>query len=582
MNCAFSNIVVVFHGDIYHISLKKEKNVHHPELLDPAKQIIEMCDHRPIILMAIGNILSSRMQTPTEWQKVAKLISWALPVNSNEWSNVFRLVIGPERHPWQAYYKCLLYFGIFPRDHIIDAKTLTRLWVAEDFIQPTRWKTAEEVAEEYLEELIRRNIIEIVTVNSVGGVETCRIHKLFQVFCFLKAENTRFFSTNPSTNARRLVICKTTTVEEKPVIKNQPDPQNLQTLLAFEPDEQQLDCLYHGQPRLKVLHCEGHILRSFNIGGMHLLRYLYIKHTASEDDLYNISHLHHLQMLSVDFSCGYDTLVKPVIDLSRLRKLRHLILLHTSYLGEISLNGLEAAKGLQTLVGVNAGDWIESSLHKLTNLRTLKMKGCKDSHGEALAKSLVQMKRLVTLHLVGEGGFPSLPTLSSLVHLIELEMGNPLSYCNLNEPVPQSHKELPPSLKKLTLWRCQPTHYPMEFLGKLESLQALHDEVWHMERGDFPNLQVLELVGVKRVVEWIIDEGALSRLHQLSIVGCRNLKTLPRGLKHISTLRRLELSNSFEERIKEGTGEDWDEIKHVPEINARYVDLDENRDLRLQ
>ncbi|KAK1267719.1 putative disease resistance protein [Acorus gramineus] len=521
------------------------------ELIDPANIIVERCGRERSFLTAIGGILWSRMQTATEWSNVAnKVQQW-----NRGMSGLFYMCMDDLPPPLLF---CFLHFKYFLGKSVMDAKTIIRLWVAEGFIQPTEEKTAEEVAEIYLEELIHRNMLQIVSMNDVvGGVETCRFHDVFK-------HKTRFISVE--FDRRSIVQIKPPSLQ----------PEHLGDYATV---------------RNKVVHCLGYIT-TLSKSKMHKLRYLNIQHSGG-DDLKDIRYLRRLQTLSIDFRCGFDTQVnKVMIDLSQIRKLRHLILLHKSHPNEkISLIGLETAKYLQTLE-VPAGDWIERALDKLTNLRTLKIRGCKDSHGEALKNSLIKLTLLTTLHLIGEGGFPGMHTLSSLIHLIELEMGSPL-----NESIPPigpielGTNVLPPNLKKLTLWRCELGHYLMRLLGNLDDLRYLQlykdrshlvdDEVWHMRPGDFPKLQVLDLVGVERVVEWSIDEGALPHLRQLSIVGCRKLKKLPNGLKHISTLRRLELSKSFEERVKRDTGEDWNEIKHVPEIDATYMDLDINRNLLL-
>ncbi|CAN6569292.1 unnamed protein product [Malus baccata var. baccata] len=56
---------------------------------------------------------------------------------------------------------CVLYFGIFPEDYSISCIRLVRLWIAEDFVKLKRGKTLEEVAEEYLTELIHRSLVQV-------------------------------------------------------------------------------------------------------------------------------------------------------------------------------------------------------------------------------------------------------------------------------------------------------------------------------------------------------------------------------------------------------------------------------------
>ncbi|KAK1256552.1 putative disease resistance protein [Acorus gramineus] len=119
-------------------------------------------------------------------------------------------------------------------------------------------------------------------------------------------------------------------------------------------------------------------------------------------------------------------------------------------------------------------------------------------------------------------------------------------------------------------------------LGKLPSLRFLQifpssgDEhgIWQMKKGDFPQLQVLKLYGVSIIQEWTVDDGALPQLQRLHIDCSPDLKMLPDGLRHISTLRQLSLDiergSPMESRVKKETGEDWDKIKHVPMIEIEF------------
>ncbi|EYU24167.1 hypothetical protein MIMGU_mgv1a021238mg [Erythranthe guttata] len=55
---------------------------------------------------------------------------------------------------------------------------LVRLWVAEGFIRHCSHKSLEEIGEEYLEELIDRNLVLVGIRSITGGVSICRIHDL--------------------------------------------------------------------------------------------------------------------------------------------------------------------------------------------------------------------------------------------------------------------------------------------------------------------------------------------------------------------------------------------------------------------
>ncbi|RHN56482.1 putative P-loop containing nucleoside triphosphate hydrolase, leucine-rich repeat domain, L [Medicago truncatula] len=60
----------------------------------------------------------------------------------------------------------------------------------------------------------------------------------------------------------------------------------------------------------------------------------------------------------------------------------------------------------------------------------------------------------------------------------------------------------------------------------------------------------------------------LQSLRILRIWNCEGLRCLPEGIRHLTSLELLAIEGcpTLEERCKEGTGEDWDKIAHIPII----------------
>ncbi|KAL2553204.1 putative disease resistance RPP13-like protein 3 [Forsythia ovata] len=85
--------------------------------------------------------------------------------------------------------------GVFPKDYVIHVFYLIRLWVAEGFLKPIIPKSLEEVAKEYLEDLIDRNLI-MVRYRSYrddsGELKTCSIHDLIRDLIVRKAREEKF------------------------------------------------------------------------------------------------------------------------------------------------------------------------------------------------------------------------------------------------------------------------------------------------------------------------------------------------------------------------------------------------------
>lgn len=62
----------------------------------------------------------------------------------------------------------LLYVGVFPEKNYIRVSQLIRLRVAEGFLNPIHGKSLQEVAAEYIEDLIDRHLV-VVHQNGTNG-----------------------------------------------------------------------------------------------------------------------------------------------------------------------------------------------------------------------------------------------------------------------------------------------------------------------------------------------------------------------------------------------------------------------------
>ncbi|MCD7467874.1 hypothetical protein HAX54_005527 [Datura stramonium] len=65
----------------------------------------------------------------------------------------------------------------------ISVSKLTNLWIAEAFIKSNEEKSLEGMAEDYLEDLIGRNLIMVTKRRSTGKIKACRVHDLMLEFC---------------------------------------------------------------------------------------------------------------------------------------------------------------------------------------------------------------------------------------------------------------------------------------------------------------------------------------------------------------------------------------------------------------
>ncbi|KAM7530029.1 hypothetical protein LguiB_033439 [Lonicera macranthoides] len=106
---------------------------------------------------------------------------------------------------------CFLYFGVFPEDFEIPVRQLIRLWVAEGFIKEDKTRKAEDISEEYLEDLIDRSLIIVLRKSSDGCITSCSIHDLLQDLIIFKGLLENFLVVHSSIKTSTSLPTTTTT-----------------------------------------------------------------------------------------------------------------------------------------------------------------------------------------------------------------------------------------------------------------------------------------------------------------------------------------------------------------------------------
>ncbi|KAJ8629644.1 hypothetical protein MRB53_022967 [Persea americana] len=89
--------------------------------------------------------------------------------------------------------------------------------------------------------------------------------------------------------------------------------------------------------------------------------------------------------------------------------------------------------------------------------------------------------------------------------------------------------------------------------------------------GGFQKLRLLELDLLDELEELTVEEGAMPNLKHLVIRLCNRLKELPQGLLHSHSIEKLEVAgmpDTFNARLQNNKGEDWDKIKHIKSVTV--------------
>ncbi|KAH0757032.1 hypothetical protein KY290_020525 [Solanum tuberosum] len=151
-----------------------------------AKDMMDRCGGLPLAIVVLSGLLSYKRGFE-EWQKVKDHLWQHIKDDSIEISYILSLSYNDLP---TALKQCFLYFGIIPEDHEVHVDHILWLWMAEGFI-PTEEEIMEDVAEGFLNELIRRSLIQVVRT-FWEKVSKCRIHDLLRDLAVQKALEVNF------------------------------------------------------------------------------------------------------------------------------------------------------------------------------------------------------------------------------------------------------------------------------------------------------------------------------------------------------------------------------------------------------
>nr|GMD19733.1 putative late blight resistance protein homolog R1B-8 [Ipomoea batatas] len=164
------------------------------ELKSLGVKIAKRCNGVPLSIVMVGGILrKSRAQA--YWKHVAEYPFQEINRGDQSYHKEVRLSY--DHLPHENLRNCFLYFGSFPIGQEIAALKLIRLWIAEEFI-PTidEWRYSldlEGKAENYLKELVDRNLVMVMKISADGEIKTCRIHDSLHEFCKTEASKNDLF-----------------------------------------------------------------------------------------------------------------------------------------------------------------------------------------------------------------------------------------------------------------------------------------------------------------------------------------------------------------------------------------------------
>ncbi|WRX12953.1 Proteinase inhibitor I13 [Theobroma cacao] len=304
---------------------------------------------------------------------------------------------------------CFLYLGMFPEDYAVNCARLVRLWIAEGFVKQRDGATLEEVAREYLTELIHRNLVQAELVDYDGVVRNCRVHDLMHEVILSKADELNLIQTSakniqcPNQTARYLSI-----KDESNNVSRSGGCSKTHSIIFFEVNEfpkSLLSSLFVNFILLKELDFEGVPLNYLpeELGNLLHLKYLSVRDTKVKMLLKSLAKLRNLGTLDLKRS-----LVRELpVEINKLSNLQHLIAYSEDYdtrqglkiRGTLrSLNSLEKLYYVDMNAQNNFGFIRE--LGSLKHLRKLGITNLKSEGGNALCNAIEHMSYLESLDVI--------------------------------------------------------------------------------------------------------------------------------------------------------------------------------------
>ncbi|XP_042003008.1 uncharacterized protein LOC121752161 [Salvia splendens] len=511
-----------------------------PELEEIGSIIAKQCEGIPLAIIVIAGILVEKYPKASDmkiqWENISASLSMYFKYDS-----IVENIIALSYDQLPRYLRdCFLYLGMFPENAEIPTWKLIRLWVAEGFIPKNTEKTLEELAEDNLKDLIKRNLVIVDKTAANGDVKTCRVHDMIREFCKNEAAVTKhnlfqevekssegvfYPSVSEIRNYRRLCI-HSNVVD---FLRKRPKGPWVVSFLCFSKETITLPPEYTSS-----------IPDSFNL--LRVLDVNPIKFTKFPFKLTQLTQLRYISLCGDNFTAlpnavfelgnlqtiRVDTVSRTLeieADIWNMMQLRHLKT-KAAIVIDKEVKG-EAGKNLQTLSLLSAQCCTEDVFDRALNLNDLGIRGQLSIVLDTNLKQLTCLQKL------------------RLVHDVYPEM-------NYLKPLPRLPRadRFPPNLKFLKLSSTFLDWKHMSTLGELRYLEVLKlkenafvGKLWDVVGGGFPSLQFLHIQRTD-LEFWTASGEPLPKLKCLVLKKCKELEEIPYVL--VKSLEVMEIDRVSE------------------------------------
>ena len=429
------------------------------------------------------------------------------------------------------------------------------------------------------------------------GVKTCRIHDRMRDFCISKAKEDNFIeivehhdqinlasaSHNAIIQSRRIAIHLGSHFGMHQV------HSQIRSLLWSEVDND-VNVLQLANKKFRLLRVlelgsarlERNLLKMpRELGNLVHLRYLGLRNAEISEFPYCLGRLRNLHTLDLRLKVSVYSLTESA---SQLTRLRHLFLPDYRHTRDLtwsrchfkmdSLTSIQSLKHIRAEASVKGGAFL-----RLTNLQSLIVQFKNPAELRLLVESPtfhLGRIRSLEMYMQGDYEFPSLKSLSYCQLLSKLCLAGKIS----RDSSTHALQSLPTSLAKLVL---RYTEIKQDGIRVLEKLlinlrflllgyDSCKDSLMIFSSDGFPKLETLQLFGLFKLEDWIVEKGSMPGLKRLDIECVPKLTMLPHGLSYVTSLQELNIirMNRFRARlqVKDGKqGEDFYKVQHVPTVS---------------
>ncbi|XP_057763628.1 putative late blight resistance protein homolog R1B-16 [Salvia miltiorrhiza] len=463
------------------------------ELEEIGIKIGKGCKGLPLSIVVVGGLLAKSKHERECWENMNASV-----LNLDDDESCLKILYMSYKQLPIHLKPCFLYMGVFPENENIFIPKLIKFWIAEGFVKAVCGKSLEEIAKEYLKDLIGRNLVLRTT-----SEWWCQIHDLLRDLCLREAEKERLYYT-ASDNVGINVL---------------------------PPMSQARSLTWNNQYELSPLN-------------MSLLRIL--KTTGEERDKEDLfghwDQLVNSRFLQIDFDKRSEE--NFPCSIWRFWNLQTLIVENYS-INEV----ITAPSGIWYMCGIRhvkftyglrlpdpPNDQDDIVLENLQSLGKVFDFKC----SEQVVKKIPNIKELVFSNCDDE-----MYCLSNLDCLTKLESLDCFLYgkCAIN---------FPHSLKRLNLC-CTMDYCWEDILDKVGVLPHLHNLTlqygsfkegkWETTEGQFLTLKFLTLEKCRNLEIWEIERSHFPCLERLHLDGLYNLQEIPLDFAEIPTLREIVVKN---------------------------------------